>query len=199
MRRASAGAGCCSIPRGTYQSPEFVKAFIDAMALHKLNVLQWHLTDDQGWRLEIKRYPRLTKIGAWRVPEGAAAAHDIDPRTHKPRLYGGYYSQAQVRAIVRYAAERHITIVPEIEMPGHATAAIVAYPKLGSTRTSAEGGAECMGRLLQSLRCGRFHLPLPRQCADGSDGAVSRANISMSAATRRSRISGRPRTGSRRR
>jgi hexosaminidase len=116
-----------------YQSPEFVKAFIDAMALHKLNVLQWHLTDDQGWRLEIKRYPRLTKIGAWRVPEGAAAAHDIDPKTHKPRLYGGYYSQAQVRAIVRYAAERHVTIVPEIEMPGHATAAIVAYPKLGST------------------------------------------------------------------
>ena len=116
-----------------YQSPEFVKAFIDAMALHKLNVLQWHLTDDQAWRLEIKRYPRLTKIGAWRVPEGAAAAHDIDPKTHKPRLYGGYYSQAQVRAIVRYAAERHITIVPEIEMPGHATAAIVAYPKLGST------------------------------------------------------------------
>jgi hexosaminidase len=116
-----------------YQSPEFVKAFIDAMALHKLNVLQWHLTDDQAWRLEIRRYPRLTKIGAWRVPEGAAAAQDIDPRTHKPRLYGGYYSQAQVRAIVRYAADRHVTIVPEIEMPGHATAAIVAYPKLGST------------------------------------------------------------------
>jgi hexosaminidase len=116
-----------------YQSPEFVEAFIDAMALHKLNVLQWHLTDDQGWRLEIKRYPRLTKVGAWRVPEGDAAAHDIDPKTRRPRLYGGYYSQAQVRAIVRYAAERHITIVPEIEMPGHATAAIVAYPKLGST------------------------------------------------------------------
>ncbi|HTW35326.1 MAG TPA: family 20 glycosylhydrolase [Rhizomicrobium sp.] len=116
-----------------YQSPEFIEAFIDAMALHKLNVLQWHLTDDQAWRLEIRRYPRLTKIGAWRVPEGAAAAHDIDPRTHKPRLYGGYYSQAQVRAIVRYAAARHVSIVPEIEMPGHATAAIVAYPKLGST------------------------------------------------------------------
>jgi hexosaminidase len=118
-----------------FQSPEFVEAFIDAMALHKLNVLQWHLTDDQGWRLEIKRYPRLTKIGAWRVPAGAAAAADIDPRTHEPRLYGGFYTQEQVRRIVRYAAERHITIVPEIEMPGHATAAIVAYPKLGSTRS----------------------------------------------------------------
>lgn len=116
-----------------YQSPEFIEEFLDAMALHKLDVFQWHLTDDQGWRLEIKRYPRLTRIGAWRVPAGRAAAHDIDPKTHKPRLYGGYYTQAQVRAIVRYAAARHITIVPEIEMPGHATAAIVAYPKLGST------------------------------------------------------------------
>lgn len=116
-----------------YQSPRFIEAFLDAMALHKLNVLQWHLTDDQAWRLEIKRYPRLTKVGAWRVPEGAAAAHDIDPKTHEPRLYGGYYTQDQVRAIVRYAAERHIAIVPEIEMPGHATAAIAAYPRLGST------------------------------------------------------------------
>jgi hexosaminidase len=113
-----------------YQSPAFIMSFLDQMALHKLNVLQWHLTDDQGWRLEIKRYPRLTKIGAWRVPAGAVGT---DPRTGKHRLYGGYYTQAQVREIVRYAAERHITIVPEIEMPGHATAAIVAYPKLGST------------------------------------------------------------------
>ena len=113
-----------------YQSPAFVKSFIDAMALHKLNVLQWHLTDDQGWRLEIKRYPRLTKIGAWRIPAGAVGT---DPKTGKHRRTGGYYTQAEVREIVRYAAERHVTIVPEIEMPGHATAAIVAYPKLGSS------------------------------------------------------------------
>src|SRR5579872_1049845 len=76
-----------------FQSPEFVLRYLDWMALHKLNVLGWHLTDDQGWRLEIKRYPRLTSVGAWRVPAGEAARHDIDPRTHRPRLYGGYYTQ----------------------------------------------------------------------------------------------------------
>jgi hexosaminidase len=114
-----------------FQSPEFILRYLDWMALHKLNVLGWHLTDDQGWRLEIKRFPRLTEVGAWRVPAGEAARHDIDPRTHRPRLYGGYYTQAQVRRIVAHAAARNITIVPEIDVPGHATAAIVAYPQLG--------------------------------------------------------------------
>lgn len=115
-----------------YQTPAFIKTFIDAMAREKFNVLQWHLTDDQGWRLQIKRYPRLTSVGAWRVPAGAAAQTDIDPKTGKPRLYGGFYTQKQVREIVAYAAARNITIVPEIEMPGHAQAAIVAYPWLSS-------------------------------------------------------------------
>ncbi|MDB5429262.1 MAG: Beta-N-acetylhexosaminidase [Caulobacter sp.] len=115
-----------------YQSPAFIKKMIDTMALQKLNVLQWHLTDDQAWRLEIKKYPRLTTVGGWRVPAGAAYQADIDPKTHRPRLYGGVYTQAQVREIVAYAAARHITIVPEIEMPGHALSAILAYPKLGT-------------------------------------------------------------------
>jgi hexosaminidase len=114
-----------------YQSPEFIERFLGWMALHKLNVLHWHLTDDQAWRLEIRKYPRLTDVGAWRVPAGRAAASNIDPATGRPRVYGGYYTQDTVRRIVRYAAERGITIVPEIEMPGHATAAIVAYPSLG--------------------------------------------------------------------
>ena len=114
-----------------FQTPQFVMQFIDWMALHKLNVLHWHLTDDQGWRLEIKKYPRLTEVGAWRVPAGPAAAADIDPATGRPRLYGGFYSQDDVRRIVAHAAERNITIVPEIDMPGHATAAVVAYPRLG--------------------------------------------------------------------
>jgi hexosaminidase len=105
-----------------YQPPEFVRQFIDWMALHKLNVLHWHLTDDQGWRLEIRRYPELTHIGAWRKPAGAG-----DP----PR-YGGFYTQAEVREIVAYAASRFVTIVPEIEMPGHAQAAIASYPQLGT-------------------------------------------------------------------
>ena len=116
-----------------FQSVTFIKSFLDAMAREKLNVLQWHLTDDQGWRLDIRKYPRLTSIGAWRVPAGEAAQHDIDPKTGKPRLYGGFYTQAEVREVVAYAAARHITIVPEIEMPGHAQAAIVAYPWLRST------------------------------------------------------------------
>jgi hexosaminidase len=107
-----------------FQPPDFVKKFIDDMAIHKLNVMHWHLTDDQGWRIEIKKYPKLTEIGAWRTP-----AHVVG----SPAPYGGFYTQDQIRDIVKYAAERYITIVPEIEMPGHAQAAIAAYPELGVT------------------------------------------------------------------
>lgn len=120
-----------------YQSQQFIERLLDTMALHKLNVLHWHLIDDQAWRLEIKKYPKLTSVGAWRVPAGPAAAADIDPATGRPRLYGGFYTQQQVREIVAYAAERFVTIVPEIEMPGHASAAIAAYPQLGVTGQSA--------------------------------------------------------------
>ncbi|HVC02300.1 MAG TPA: family 20 glycosylhydrolase [Steroidobacteraceae bacterium] len=115
-----------------YQSPATIRRFIDAMALVKLNVLHWHLSDDQGWRLAVPRYPRLTSIGAWRVPAGRAAARDLDPHTHRPRLYGGFYNEREVRALVAYAAARNVTVVPEIEMPGHSTAAMVAYPRLAS-------------------------------------------------------------------
>lgn len=114
------------------QSPAFVERLIDWMALHKLNTLHWHLVDDQGWRLEIKRYPRLTQVGAWRVEAGAGAARDIDPATGQPRLYGGFYTQDDVRRIVAHAARRNVTIVPEIEMPGHASAILAAYPELGT-------------------------------------------------------------------
>lgn len=113
-----------------YQSPEFIRKFIDVMALHKFNVLHWHLTDDQAWRIEIKKYPKLTDLGAWRVPAGQAPAANIDPATGRPQLYGGFYKQDEVREIVAYAASRHITVVPEIDMPGHASAAIAAYPEL---------------------------------------------------------------------
>lgn len=114
-----------------FQSVAFIKRFLDAMALHKLNVLHWHLTDDQAWRLEIRKYPKLTSVGAWRVPAGAARA-DIDPATRQPRKYGGFYTQQEVRELIAYADERGIRIVPEIEMPGHASAAIAAYPGLAS-------------------------------------------------------------------
>ncbi|WP_114953002.1 beta-N-acetylhexosaminidase [Sphingosinicella terrae] len=117
-----------------FQSPEFVMRLIDWMAVHKLNRLHWHLTDDQGWRLEIRRYPRLTEIGAWRVPAGALGAPPL------PRI-GGFYTQDQVRAIVAHARARGIEIVPEIEMPGHALSAIRAYPELG-TGMPLDPGAE---------------------------------------------------------
>lgn len=98
-----------------------VLRFLDLMALHKLNVLHFHLTEDQGWRIEIKQYPRLTEVGGWRretVGDG--------------RPHGGFYTQDDIREIVAYATERHITIVPEIDIPGHSTAAIAAYPELGN-------------------------------------------------------------------
>ncbi|HEY2686674.1 MAG TPA: beta-N-acetylhexosaminidase [Steroidobacteraceae bacterium] len=98
-----------------FQSAAFVRSMIDWMARHKLNVLHWHLTDDQGWRVQIRRYPKLTSVGSWRDEHS----------------YGGFYTQAEIKDIVSYAAERYINIVPEIDMPGHATAAIAAYPELG--------------------------------------------------------------------
>ncbi len=107
-----------------------VKQVIDAMAQLKLNTLHWHLTDDQGWRVEIMRYPKLTEVSACRIPAGDGG---IEPGTGQPRRYCGFYTQDQVREVVAYAAQRHITVVPEINVPGHATAAIAAYPELGST------------------------------------------------------------------
>nr|WP_244813154.1 family 20 glycosylhydrolase [Xanthomonas euroxanthea] len=99
-----------------------VKHVLDAMAAHKLNVLHWHLTDDQGWRIEIKRYPKLTEVGAWRTPPGAG-------RHGTPERYGGFYTQQQISEIVAYAARLHITVLPELDMPGHAQAAVAAYPE----------------------------------------------------------------------
>lgn len=104
-----------------------VKKIIDQMAQHKLNVLHLHLTDDQGWRIEIKRYPELTKIGAWRTPPSNGGPGS------ETKVYGGFYTQAELRDIVAYAAARHITVVPEIDLPGHAQAAVAAYPRIGVT------------------------------------------------------------------
>jgi hexosaminidase len=103
-----------------YLAPAFIKRYIDLLALHKMNVLHWHLTEDQGWRLEIKRYPRLTSAGAWRTESDGTR-------------YGGFYTQDQVRDIVEYARRRQVAVVPEIEMPGHASAALAAYPELSCT------------------------------------------------------------------
>jgi hexosaminidase len=99
--------------------PEFVKKYIDLLALYKLNTFHWHLTDDQGWRIEIAAYPKLTEVGAW--------------RNETSGRYGGFYTQAEIREIVSYASERFVTIVPEIEMPGHSRAAVAAYPEYACT------------------------------------------------------------------
>lgn len=110
-----------------FQSVAEIKQMLDAMALHKLNTFHWHLTDDQGWRIEIKQYPKLTEVGGCRIPAGDGGLDAAG----KPKPYCGYYTQEQIRDVVRYAAALQITVVPEIDVPGHATAAITAYPQLG--------------------------------------------------------------------
>ncbi|WDT55462.1 beta-N-acetylhexosaminidase [Streptomyces sp. G7(2002)] len=107
-----------------------VLRYLDLLAAHKLNVLHLHLTDDQGWRIEIRRYPKLTEVGAWR--ERTKLGHRASPLWDE-RPHGGYYTQDDIREIVSYAAQRHITVVPEIDIPGHSQAAIAAYPELGNT------------------------------------------------------------------
>ena len=107
----------------------FIKHYLDWMASCKLNTFHWHLTDDQGWRIEIKRYPRLTEIGGYRTRTQIGGFHE-DPITYEQGRYGGYYTQDEIREVVAYAAKLHIAVIPEIEMPGHATAALAAYPEL---------------------------------------------------------------------
>jgi hexosaminidase len=108
----------------------FVKRFIDQMAQYKFNVFHWHLTDDQGWRIQINSLPKLTEIGAWRVPRTGRWWDIENPQPGELPSYGGFYTQDDIREIVRYAQDRHITIVPEIDMPGHIMSAIAAYPNL---------------------------------------------------------------------
>ncbi|NGP88369.1 beta-N-acetylhexosaminidase [Fodinibius halophilus] len=107
---------------------EFVKRYIDLMAMHKMNRFHWHLTEDQGWRIEIKQYPKLTEIGAWR--DSTLVGH-YTSNTYDTTTYGGYYTQEEVREVVAYAQKKHITVIPEIEMPGHASAALASYPQYG--------------------------------------------------------------------
>ncbi len=110
----------------------FVKRYIDLLAVHKLNVFHWHLTEDQGWRIEIKKYPKLQTIAACR--KETLIGHNSDlPQTFDGQPYCGYYTQAEVKEVVEYARRRFVTIIPEIEMPGHAQAALAAYPELGCT------------------------------------------------------------------
>ena len=118
---------------------EEVKRYIDYLALYKMNTFHWHLTEDQGWRIEIKKYPLLTEVGAWRAGTmvGPYSNHEFDTIR-----YGGFYTQEQIKEVVAYASDRHITVVPEIEMPGHALAALAAYPDLSCTGGPFEVGQQ---------------------------------------------------------
>jgi len=116
---------------------DFIKKYIDYLAMYKMNTFHWHLTDDQGWRIEIKKYPKLTEVGAWR--NGSMIGHYTD-QTFDNIRYGGFYTQEEIKEIVAYAKERHITIIPEIEMPGHALAALASYPEFSCTGGPFEVG-----------------------------------------------------------
>ncbi|WP_211323793.1 beta-N-acetylhexosaminidase [Chitinophaga dinghuensis] len=116
---------------------DFIKKYIDLMAMHKFNTFHWHLTDDQGWRIEIKRYPRLQEVASKRK-ESMVGHYNDGKYDGKP--YGGFYTQEEVKEVVKYAAEHFVTVIPEIEMPGHALAALAAYPNLGCTGGPYEVG-----------------------------------------------------------
>ena len=109
---------------------EYIYKFIDMLAMHKMNTFHWHLTDDQGWRIEIKKYPKLTEIGSKRKETLVDYYYVNYPQVFDGKEHGGYYTQEQIKAIVDYAASKFITVIPEIEMPGHAIAAIASYPEL---------------------------------------------------------------------
>ncbi|RLD48130.1 MAG: beta-N-acetylhexosaminidase [Bacteroidetes bacterium] len=110
---------------------EFIKTYIDLIAMHKMNVFHWHLTDDNGWRIEIKKYPKLTSVSAWRVDREDQTWREVTPpKPGEKATYGGFYTQEDIREIVKYASERQVMILPEIEMPGHTSEVFAAYPSL---------------------------------------------------------------------
>ena len=112
-----------------------VKKYIDLIAMHKMNTFHWHLTEDQGWRIEIKKYPKLTEVGGFRngTAIGLAGTRNA-PYTYDSVEYGGFYTQEEIKEVVAYAAAKHITIIPEIELPGHSLAALAAYPEFGNKK-----------------------------------------------------------------
>jgi alpha-L-fucosidase len=136
--------------RHFFTKPE-VERLLDEMALHKLNTFHWHLVDDHGWRVEIKKYPKLTQAGAWREAIGFGLEPKASSAWNRQGQYGGFYSQKDIREVVEYAAARHITIVPEIEMPGHSSAALSAYPELGCTGGPYE--PQLIGGVFNGIYC----------------------------------------------
>ena len=133
-------------------SVEEVKRYIDLMSMYKFNTFHWHLTDDQGWRIEIKQFPKLTEIGAWR--DSTVENHyTTKPRTFKKERYGGFYTQEQIKEVIAYATSKYITIVPEIEMPGHSRAALAAYPEFGCAEKKQ--GVEGLWGVFDDIFCSK--------------------------------------------
>lgn len=129
-----------------------VKRYIDLMSFYKFNTFHWHLTDDQGWRIEIKKFPKLTEIGAWR--DSTVNKHyTTNPRTYTVEKYGGFYTQEEIKDVVKYAKDRFITIIPEIEMPGHARAALAAYPEFSCTGNIQ--GVETLWGVFDDIYCAK--------------------------------------------
>ena len=162
-KASSLSIPCCSIvdyPRFGYRgmhldvcrhffSVEFVKHYIDLLAMHKINFFHWHLTDDQGWRIEIKKYPKLAEIASKR--KETLIGHYTSNQGYDGKPYGGYYTQEQIREVVAYALTKHVTIIPEIEMPGHAQAALSAYPEYSCTGGPFE--AACTWGVMDEVFC----------------------------------------------
>lgn len=119
-----------------FASVDYVKKFIDVLAAHKMNTFHWHLTDDQGWRIEIKKYPKLTEIGSQRSETMVDYFYTHYPFKYDGKPHGGFYTQKEIKNVVAYAQSKYITVIPEIELPGHALAAIASYPELSCTPDS---------------------------------------------------------------
>ena len=128
-----------------YAPIEYIYKFIDLLAMNKMNVFHWHLTDDQGWRIEIKKYPKLTEIGSKREKTLVDYYYVNYPQVFDGKEHGGYYTQEQIKDVVAYAASKYINVVPEIEMPGHSGEVLAAYPQLSCTGEPYTSGEVCIG------------------------------------------------------
>ncbi|MCU0445402.1 MAG: family 20 glycosylhydrolase [Microscillaceae bacterium] len=140
-----------------FYDKEAVKAYIDQLVRYKMNIFHWHLTDDEGWRIEIKSLPKLTSIGAWRVARHGRFGERAAPKPNEAATYGGFYTQDDIKEIVAYAQARHVTIIPEIDVPGHSMAAIAAYPEL-SCKKDTSTRVSCGARFSEWYGNGTFKM-----------------------------------------
>ena len=134
-----------------YVPIEYIYKFIDQLAMNKMNTFHWHLTDDQGWRIEIKKYPKLTEVGSKREKTLIDYYYVNYPQVFDVEEHGGYYTQEQIKDVVAYAASKYINVIPEIEMPGHALAALASYPELSCDSTQTYKVSPTWGGIRTSL------------------------------------------------